>query len=501
MTETDGTNKRHVSQGDAHRKPAHGQHVRVGASNASSIPTRATSMPGNSTCATFVPRAADDSNAQAASARATSAHATSARATSARPTFARDTTTTTTTPGTSASDKVTEIPDLVMDDSFPQMKSVVNASNLRQAPNLNKTEELIRVRKKRKEPKKGKKAALIALAVFLGLVLIVGVACALYINSISQAMSFDDEEEKTRLLDVLDNTDATSQEKPFYMLLLGSDARETDTASRSDVMILLRVDPELAQITMISIPRDTMVDLPGYGRSKINAAYAYGGAAGAVEAVNNFAGVSISHYAEIHFEEMVELVDALGGVWVDVPVSNDETGSSNTGTHIEAGEQLLDGETALAFARERYGYTRGDFQRADNQKLLLKAIIKQVLEVAPIDLPGTIQQLAQCVTTDYSLTDIVALAQKFQSAGDITFYSATVPSSTATLDSVSYVITDYTAWTEMMQKVDAGADPNAEVVAETATDADAAGDAAGDATGDAAATDAATGEAATGDAT
>ena len=134
----------------------------------------------------------------------------------------------------------------------------------------------------------------------------------------------------------------------------------------------------------VSIPRDTMVELPGHGRQKINAAYAFDGAAGAVDAVSKFAGVPITHYAEIHFQELETLVDTLGGVWVNVPVTNDETGSSNTGKRIEAGEQLLNGEQALAFARERYGYTRGDFQRADNQRILAQAIVKKVLDVSPV---------------------------------------------------------------------------------------------------------------------
>ncbi len=353
--------------------------------------------------------------------------------------------------------------------------------NLRPAPDLTKSEEIIRVRKKRKKASKGKKAVLITLIALLCLVGVVGGAAALYFNSLSKAISFDDEEAENNLRDILAEATTETANKPYYVLLLGSDAREEDTASRSDTMILMRVDQEAGQLTMVSIPRDTMVDLPGYGRSKINAAYAYNGAAGAVEAVNDFAGVSVSHYAEIHFEELEELVDALGGVWVDIPVSNDQTGSSNTGVTLNAGEQLLDGEQALAFARERYGYLRGDFQRADNQKILVQAIIEQVLDVPPLNLPGTIQQLAECVTTDYSITDIISLAQEFQSAGDITFYSATVPSSTMTIDGVSYVICDQTEWTEMMQLVDAGYDPNAETVAtgedtqettETTTDTD-----------------------------
>lgn len=378
-------------------------------------------------------------------------------------------------------------------------------SDLRPLPDLTRTEELIRVRKRRKVRSGGKRAVLTVCVVLAIAVCLSVAALALYIGSLSNAVSFSDENEGMRLRETLDVVEPAEKEKPFYMLLLGSDAREGDTASRSDVMILLRVDPENAQITMVSIPRDTMVDLPGYGRSKINAAYAYDGAAGAVEAVRKFAGVPIAHYAEIHFEELEKLVDALGGVWVDVPVSNDETGSRNSGMRISAGEQLMDGKTALAFARERYGYTRGDFQRADNQKILLQALIKQILGVSPLELPGTIQNLAECVSTDLGLTDIISLAQKFQGAQSLTFYSATVPSSTMTLDNVSYVVTDQSAWAEMMQRVDLGADPNAQTVAESSAedasgvegDSGAAG-AAGDASPDEAGNGAAAGGALSG---
>lgn len=245
----------------------------------------------------------------------------------------------------------------------------------------------------------------------------------------------------------------------FYMLVLGSDARANDVTSRSDVMILLRVDPTNGKITMVSIPRDTKVEIEGHGTQKINAAYAFGGAAGAVTAVSDFAGVPISHYAEVHFDELEQLVDDLGGVWVDVPVSNNQTGASNTNQQLNSGYQLLNGSQALAFARERYGYTRGDFQRADNQKLVAQAIAKQVLDQQPTELPGTIQELAGCVTTDLSVSDIVSLAQQFQSTG-VTFYSATVPSTTQTIDGVSYTITVQDKWDEMMSLVNQGKDPS-----------------------------------------
>lgn len=338
------------------------------------------------------------------------------------------------------------------------------------APDLSRSEEIIRVRKKRKKHT-ARKAVLITLAAIVCVFGLVGGAAALYLNSINQALSFDNQEEAESLKAALQPVTTETKDKPFYMLVLGSDAREGDEASRSDVIILTRIDPHNGAITMVSIPRDTMVELPGHGRQKINAAYAFGGAAGAVDAVSKFAGVPITHFAEIHFQELETLVDTLGGVWVDVPVTNDETGSSNTGVRLEAGEQLLNGEQALAFARERYGYVRGDFQRADNQRILAQAIVKKVLDVSPLDLPGTIQQLAECVSTDYGLADIVELARTFQEAGAVTFYSGLVPSSTTTIDGISYVVTEYPGWTEMMQRVDAGEDPNAASAEPAATDA------------------------------
>lgn len=340
------------------------------------------------------------------------------------------------------------------------VRSSAGSRPLRPIPDLSKSEEIIRVRKKRKTHRTAKRAVLITLIALVCVFGVLGAAAALYVNSLGQALSIDNQQEAESLKAALAPITAETKEKPFYMLVLGSDAREGDSASRSDVIILTRVDPATGSITMVSIPRDTMVDLPGHGRSKINAAYAYDGAAGAVEAVSSFAGVPITHYAEIHFEELQDLVDALGGVWVNVPVSNDETGSSNSGMQLEAGEQLLSGEQALAFARERYGYTRGDFQRSDNQRILAQAIVKSVLATSPLDLPGTVQKLAGCVSTDLAMGDILTLAQKFQQVSTPTFYSAMAPSSTMTIDGVSYVVADYSAWSDMMKRVDAGEDPN-----------------------------------------
>lgn len=297
----------------------------------------------------------------------------------------------------------------------------------------------------------------IAVVVIVVLVAGVGIAGALWLNSVSGSMSMD-ESEKQELSNVLSESSA---EEPYYALLLGSDAREGDTASRSDTMILARIDANKGRVTLVSIPRDTKVEIEGHGTQKINAAYAFGGASGAVEAVSEMAGVPISHYVEIHFDELEKVVDDLGGIWVDVPVSNNQTGASES-ISIRAGEQLMDGETALAFARERYGYLEGDFQRAENQRLVVQGIVNKIMALPPTDLPGTIQSLASSVSTDYELGDLVTLAQQFQKAYPyISIYSCMTPSTTKTINGVSYTITLEDEWKDMMELVDAGQDPTA----------------------------------------
>ena len=330
-------------------------------------------------------------------------------------------------------------------------------------------EHLVRVRKKKKD-RRVLKAVLIVLAVIVALLLVAGAAVALYINSLNSAISYEDPEQKQQLQTVLDTP---VKNEPYYVLVLGSDAREGDTASRSDVIMLARIAPSSSSsvITLVSIPRDTKVELPGYGTSKINAAYAYGGAAGAVEAVENFSGVDISHVVEIHFQELETLIDSLGGVWVNVPVTTELA----SGT-LEKGNQLLTGEQALQFVRERYSYVRGDFQRSDNQRLVAEAIIRKVLDVPALELPGTIQQLATCVTTDLSVTDVVGLVQEIQQSRVITFYSCMAPSTTATIDGVSYTISLEDEWEEMMRLVDEGDDPATASSNTTSANADQSAD-------------------------
>ncbi|WP_305001717.1 LCP family protein [Raoultibacter phocaeensis] len=311
-----------------------------------------------------------------------------------------------------------------------------------------------------KKKGRGKKIAIGVVCTLLVLVLGGGTAMALYVNNINNALQGDkSEEEKMAIQDVL--APKKSFNEPFYIMLIGSDAREDsdEMGQRSDTNIVVRVDPTTCVVSLVSIPRDTMIDIDGYGRNKFNAAYNYGGASATIKEANQLLGVDISHYAEINFEKLIELVDVIGGVEIDV---QDRINDPDAGpVIIEAGLQTLNGEAALVYARSRM-FVDGDFTRTTHQRELIEAIVKKVLSLPVTDLPGVIEKAASCVTTDLSVSDIIALATQFQDLGKLTMYSAMVPTAIVPylIDGVSYVVSDGTSLAEMMKLVEAGEDPS-----------------------------------------
>ena len=294
--------------------------------------------------------------------------------------------------------------------------------------------------------------------------LIVGVVCAvvlagvatagaLYLNGVQESMSYDDEELE-ELEEVLVDTDATSDIDPYYVLILGSDSRTSDTSgTRSDTIIIARIDPANATVHLISIPRDTMVYIDGYGIQKINAAYAWGGASLAVEVISEFAGVEFSEVVEVSFDALVDIVDALGGIEIDV-----QEAVSYGGVSVDEGLQTLTGEEALVYARDRKHVSGGDFGRASHQREVIEAIVESLLECSITEMASLITEFAGYVTTTYSVTDLVELGYAFYGS-DITFYSVACPSYSYNSDGISYVATMYDEWREIMQRVDAGLDP------------------------------------------
>ncbi len=245
--------------------------------------------------------------------------------------------------------------------------------------------------------------------------------------------------------------------RPYYVLALGSDAREGDEISRTDTMILARIDTLAGKITMLSIPRDTMVEIEGYGTQKINAAYAFGGVAGALKAVKQLCDVPISQVAIVRFDGVESLVDYLGGVTVDVPVPVYDP--EYTGLIMDAGPQEMDGHTALLFSRVRHGFDMGDYQRQKDQRILIEAIMHKTLSLSPFKLPGVVSHMGGLVSTSMRMYSIMPLMLRLKFGGGATIYQATVPSTTAMVDGVSYVIADEEGLARMMDVIERGEDP------------------------------------------
>ena len=325
-------------------------------------------------------------------------------------------------------------------------------------------ENVTRYSERARQRRRGKRIRRGILVTVLALLASVGTAFGvLYVKPMLD--SFDKMHDSS-VLDGLSTVllDSDVARDPFYMLLLGTDGRPGETAYRSDSIILARIDPSQKKVALISIPRDTKVDYNGEP-TKINAIHAYEGAKGMVEAVNKLCGVEISHYAEVNFNGMKKLIDAVGGIDINVPEGDEVDDSAAGPVKIEAGQQHMDGEAALTFSRARHQFADGDYTRMRHQRMVLGALANKVLnnlDVATI--PDIIKQLGDMLILDPTLgvTDIVSLVNAMRGMDTDDMYSANVPSwagEDTYINGQSFVFVYEDQLKEMMERVDAGEDP------------------------------------------
>jgi LCP family protein required for cell wall assembly len=212
---------------------------------------------------------------------------------------------------------------------------------------------------------------------------------------------------------------------PNTILVLGSDARTEGTAepgaqtigqaSRSDSILLLRIGG--GANAQLSILRDTVVDIPGHGRGKINAAYAFGGPSLAIETVEQYLNTDINHLVEVNFENFPELIDSLGGITYtgNCVISKINGGSRNGGTtlRLTAGTHELTGDEALALARTRKNDCRpqeDDKARARRQQKIMSAIKSKVISLETfIRLPWVSWTAPKAIRSDMSGPTLLGL--------------------------------------------------------------------------------------------
>ncbi len=194
------------------------------------------------------------------------------------------------------------------------------------------------------------------------------------------------------------------------VVLLGSDARAGE-ASRSDTIVITK-----AGGGMLAVPRDTLVDIPGVGEDKINAAFASGGPELTVETLENLTGVRMNDYVIVHFGGVEEIVDALGGITleVDQPI---RVGIDGRRVYIPAGTQNLDGAQALAYVRYRGGPT-ADIGRIGRQQKFLRELARQSISPAKLPrLPATARATWRNIDTNMSLLEAARFAVRTRLSG------------------------------------------------------------------------------------
>lgn len=215
-----------------------------------------------------------------------------------------------------------------------------------------------------------------------------------------------DEESRPRPPASVAGTDA-----PMTFLLVGSDSRaeglttgddatEDPGSQRSDVLMLLQISGDRSSSFAISIPRDSYVPVPGYGTTKINAAYSYGGPTLLIETVEQLTNIRIDHFVSVDFTGFEAITNAIGGV--DVRVAQDTYAH---GVQFQQGLNHLNGEQALAYVRQRYRLPGGDFDRVQRHQNYLRAVMSKVSRDNLLTDPGRLDDFLLAVTNSISVDD------------------------------------------------------------------------------------------------
>jgi len=196
--------------------------------------------------------------------------------------------------------------------------------------------------------------------------------------------------------------------KQENQLALGHDI----SGNRSDTILLLHVPANGTRPTLVSLPRDSYVPIPGHGYNKLNAAYAFGGPKLLVQTVQNVTGLPVSHYMGIGFGGLVSVVDDIGGVRVCLPGPMKDP---KAGLNLKAGCQVLNGDQALGFVRTR-NFAQSDLQREQDQRILIKGILSKMTSPGTLANPFAVvpaaNGAASAITIDQGtgLTQLISVA-------------------------------------------------------------------------------------------
>jgi polyisoprenyl-teichoic acid--peptidoglycan teichoic acid transferase len=239
-----------------------------------------------------------------------------------------------------------------------------------------------------------------------------------------------------------------SSGKPLNILVLGSDRRvgQPSLGARSDTLLLVRLDPRSGSISMLSVPRDLLVDIPGYGQNKINAAYSFGGARLALEVTKRLLGLPINDFVDINFDGFKQVINKLGGAYlmIDRGYYNNTTVTGYASIDVSPGYQRLNGAQALDWVRYRHDQN-GDFTRIVRQQIFLREMKRELAGSATLtSLPRFLSAMtiiSRNVTSDISsLSKLYSVLSLALSLNTNHIYQTHIDGSTPTINGIDYVV-------------------------------------------------------------
>lgn len=229
-------------------------------------------------------------------------------------------------------------------------------------------------------------------------------------------------------------------------------------SSNSDTLMIMHIAADHRSVSVVSLPRDSWVSIPGHGMNKINAAFGLGGPKLMVRTVEASTGLTINSYAEVNFLGFVKVVDALGGVDICLPTSVDDPYS---GLDLSQGKHHVDGITALEFARDRHSFALSDFQRISDQQQLMSSLLHEAISSGtltnPVRLSDFLRATLSAIRVDNTL-NVTSLADELRTVPPNKVTFTTVPISTmdyTTDTGQSAVLWDTTAARSLFSRIKA----------------------------------------------
>lgn len=266
--------------------------------------------------------------------------------------------------------------------------------------------------KKQKKKTPFRRFLKITMITFMTLFLVTGGTLAYFAYKMASVTSSSQTDLERGDRSDLRETAVNPSNDPISVLFLGLDSRDGDLSGRTDAMVLATFNPEENSVKMLNIPRDSLVNIVGRDRQdKINHAHAFGGLDMTIDTVEHLLDIPVDYFVSINFDAFMEVIDELGGVDVDVPMTFTETDNQTYGTiTLYEGEQTLNGEEALAYVRMRKSDPRGDLGRGDRQKEVIEAVINKATNLSSITRFGPVMDsLGNNLKTNISFNNLLSM--------------------------------------------------------------------------------------------